>query len=45
MRAAGFLMILVAIWIIVNAVNVRELMQGRLQFNRVQLPNSTGTKK
>lgn len=40
MRALGFLMILVAIWLIVNAVNLREVIQGKAHFNVAKLPNA-----
>lgn len=40
MKAVGILLILVAIWIIVNSINIREVIQGKAKFNVVQLPNA-----
>ncbi len=31
-------MILAAIWVIINAINLREVIQGKAKFNFVQLP-------
>ena len=38
MRAFGFLMMIVAVWVIINAVNLREVIQGKAKFNYAQLP-------
>lgn len=42
MRAFGFLILIVAIFILINAINLREVLKGRLKFNLVT-PDVTTT--
>jgi len=44
MKAVGILFILVAIWVIINAANIRDVIQGKAKFNFAQLPNATVVK-
>ncbi len=40
MKATGILFLLVAIFVIINAGNLSDVIQGKAHFNFIQLPNA-----